>query len=150
MPTKKLLTIFLTISMMLSISGCRGEKNNGTSSTAEVTTQGDQSAYVDWEITDIAENIYVENYKLSLPISISNLDSDFKVIITDNEASYIHNTCVKSGKLFYKTDLIAFISVVSKDEKTIETNGEIYSVSTGEISNNDLVPVNVLFGKIKI
>jgi|GEM_PF-7013747 len=149
MQTRKLLTIFLAISMALSFSACGREKSSD-SSTAEVTTQDEQSSYVDWDITDITDNIYVENQKLSLPISISNLESNFKVIISDNETSYIHNTSVKSGKLFYKNDLIAFISAVSKDEKALDTNGEIYSISTGEISNNDLIPVDVLFGKIKM
>ena len=36
--TKKFLAIFMTISMALSITACKGEKNNDDLSTAEVTT----------------------------------------------------------------------------------------------------------------
>ena len=36
--TKKVLAIFMAISMALSITACKGEKKNDDSSTAEVTT----------------------------------------------------------------------------------------------------------------
>ena len=101
--TKKLLAIFLVISMALSITACGTEKNNGESSTAEVTTIATSTSETTAEINDIIEKdntvkINNEEYDVSateVEIKIANQEHNVDVsnlkYLTNLKSLGIHN-----------------------------------------------------------
>ena len=154
--TKKVLAIFMAISMALSFSACGGDKNNSDSSTAEVTTTAASETTIttekpiefeitDWKFTDISQNISVNGIKFSIPCKISDLPDGVTYKEQDKieEVSGVwlkHIGLISNGEQFAEADVIV------EDDKKIRQNDYmkiLYIFSNIHSQENTFV-----FGKI--
>ena len=154
--TKKVLAIFMAISMALSFSACGGDKNNSDSSTAEVTTTAASETTIttekpiefeitDWKFTDISQNISVNGIKFSIPCKISDLPDGVTYKEQDKieEVSGVwlkHIGLISNGEQFAEADVIV------EDDKKIRQNDYVKTLLI--FSNIHSQENTFVFGKI--
>ena len=144
--TKKLLAIFLAISMALSFSACGGEKNNGDSSTAEVTTTTTSESTAEmktieppadgWTPELLNQVMYLNGKPFSLPCTLKDLGNEysFSKDIIDWKDGTGRCTC----ELLYNKEIVATIEINNySDSKGISDDTKIVSMLFGRaiISN---------------
>lgn len=131
--TKKVLAIFMAISMALSITACKGEKNNDDLSTAEVTTTttASETNTADSDEKDMqtestseqqSTTEITDDYYLSYVLGKMVVDGKETVYLTDERDMDNWQVPVKDAAAGEGNDFarIRFIGIDWKADRTIE------------------------------
>lgn len=141
--TKKLLAIFLVISMALSFSGCRRRsyKISNDSGIAEIQATGGDVL----KARDISQYISVNGIKFSIPCKVSDLPDGITYKELD-KTEKISDKWVNSVALISEDKQIAYGGIVVGDDKIIHQNDYVRSLFV--FSNTDNPENTFVFGKI--
>ena len=131
--TKKLLAIFLAISIVLSFSACKGEQDNSDSSTAEeTTTLSETTAEMKtieppadgWTPELLNQVMYLNGKPFSLPCTLKDLGEgySFSKDVSDN------NDGTGSCDLLYNNEKVSYIFFNNYSQSKGATNDSIITV----------------------